>query len=631
MTERPPYRSPAEERGSGGSVAYLDQALWRQLVEAQTDEEFCHSWLGLLCRMIGEVESGVVVMGPPEMGPFTPVAFWPKGLKERAHLAGVIERAITERKGVVTRSDADADPDSEVELRFLLAYPVWGAGKVHGVAALEIAPRPQVRLQSAMRQLQWGVPWLENRILRREAGPEGVVRQKITTALDLAAVSLQEERFRSAATAFVTELATRLSCDRVSIGFLKGKQVKVRALSHSAQFGKQMNLIRAIGAAMDESIDQQSILVYPDPPDGKHAILRAHEDLARQHEDGAICTIPLRDRDGKGYGALTLERSVPQPFDPGTVQLCESTAALVGPILEEKRKNDRFLIVKVGDSLWAQVKKVVGPGHSAVKLVIAGILALAVFFAFAKGDYRVTANSTLEGTVQRVVVAPYRGYIETAPARAGDIVRKGQVLAVLDERDLRLERIKWESKRDQYRLEHRKAMAKGETAATKILKEQINQAEAEIALLDEQLTRARIISPFDGVVVKGDLSQSLGSPVEQGQVLFEVAPLDAYRLMLKVDERDIRQVRLGQRGELVLTALPRMRLPFTVTRLTPVSLAEEGKNHFLVESRLEEASDRLRPGMEGYGKVTVDRRRLIWIWTHDIVDWVRLWAWTWLP
>jgi hypothetical protein len=41
------------------------------------------------------------------------------------------------------------------------------------------------------------------------------------------------------------------------------------------------------------------------------------------------------------------------------------------------------------------------------------------------------------------------------------------------------------------------------------------------------------------VVVKGDLSQSLGAAVERGNVLFELAPLDSYRVIMKVDERDI--------------------------------------------------------------------------------------------
>ena len=41
------------------------------------------------------------------------------------------------------------------------------------------------------------------------------------------------------------------------------------------------------------------------------------------------------------------------------------------------------------------------------------------------------------------------------------------------------------------------------------------------------------------VVVSGDLTQSLGAPLERGQVMLELAPLDAYRVTLQVDERDI--------------------------------------------------------------------------------------------
>jgi hypothetical protein len=42
-------------------------------------------------------------------------------------------------------------------------------------------------------------------------------------------------------------------------------------------------------------------------------------------------------------------------------------------------------------------------------------------------------------------------------------------------------------------------------------------------------------------------------------------------------------------------------------------------------------SERLRPGMEGVGKVAIGERRLIWIWTHKLIDWVRLAFWSWMP
>jgi 3',5'-cyclic AMP phosphodiesterase CpdA len=160
---------------------------------------------------------------------------------------------------------------------------------------------------------------------------------------------------------------------------------------------------------------------------------------------------------------------------------------------------------------------------------------------------------------------------------------------------------------------------------------QMAQAEAELALVEDHLARVQIRTPFDSLVVTGDLSQSIGAPVERGKVLFEVAPLEAYRVMLEVDERDIAEVEVGQKGHLVLSAFPGEPLPFTVAKLTPVSTTREGRNYFRVEAHLASTPARLRPGMEGIGKITIARRLLVWIWTHQAIDWLRLQLWSWWP
>jgi len=183
----------------------------------------------------------------------------------------------------------------------------------------------------------------------------------------------------------------------------------------------------------------------------------------------------------------------------------------------------------------------------------------------------------------------------------------------------------------QFVKQYHQAMAKHEAAQVTILSAQIDQAKAQLSLLEDQLSRTRVLAFFNGMVVSGDLSQQLGSPVERGQVLFEVAPLDAYRVIVQVDERDIADVAVGQRGQLLLSAFPHESLPFRVEKITPVSTAKEGRNTFRVEAQLERTPARLRPGMEGVGKIEVGRRRLIWIWTHQVIDWVRLKLWTWLP
>ncbi|MGH9362026.1 MAG: efflux RND transporter periplasmic adaptor subunit, partial [Thermoanaerobaculia bacterium] len=397
-------------------------------------------------------------------------------------------------------------------------------------------------------------------------------------------------------------------------------------------FGKKTNLIRAIEAAMDESHDQESTIVFPEPEGAEYRITRAHGELARRHGPGAVASIPLSGgSDARSAGVLTLERPAEKPFEGGEVALAEAAAALLGPSLEALRREERSLWAKGVEVGRRGILKLVGPRHPVLKLVVLGIAGAAAFFAFARGDFRVAAKSVLEGEVQRVVVAPFNGFISQAPARAGDVVREGQVLCVLDDRDLRLEEKRLESQREQYTKHYHQAMAQHNSAQVKIAAAQIDQVKAQLALVQDQLARMRVVSPFNGIVAKGDLSQSIGAPLERGQALFEVAPLDRYRLILEVDERDVTYVSAGLRGHLLLTSLPTQKLPFQVEKVTPVSQAREGRNYFRVEAKLDSPPERLRPGMEGVGKVEVDRRRFLWIWTHQAVDWLRLFFWSWTP
>jgi RND family efflux transporter MFP subunit len=246
-------------------------------------------------------------------------------------------------------------------------------------------------------------------------------------------------------------------------------------------------------------------------------------------------------------------------------------------------------------------------------------------------DYRVTAKTVIEGEVQRVAAAPYEGFVAAAHVRAGDTVHDGQVLVELDDRDLQVERRKWAAEREQHDRKLREAMANRDLAAIQVIGAQLKQAEAQLTLAEERLQRAKIRAPFDGVVVSGDLSQLIGSPVEQGKKLFEIAPLASYRVILQVDEREIRHVEAGQAGRLVISGIAGDAVAFRVTKVTPVATAQDGRNFFRVEAQLDQAPARLRPGMEGVGKVGVGDQRLWWILTHGFTDWLRLALWSWLP
>lgn len=610
-------RNAAGEGGEG-----FESAHWARLAHAADAAGFAQGWLDIQCRAIDGVIRGVVVLRASEAAAYAPVAIWPEGIEGSPKLAAAAEQALRERKVVVDGAKRGAQRKDLV----FVAHPVLVDDELYGAVALELEGRAESALRELVLRLGWGIGWLEA-LARRKTFTS---KARLVTVLELIATALQHERFQAAATAVATELATTFGCERVGIGFMKGRHIQLRALSHSAAFSKKTNLVRALEAAMDEAADQLATVVFPSRKDGPFQVTRAHAELLQQHGAGAVCTIPLT-AGAQVLGALVLELPAGAEFDARTVELCEHAALLVGPVLDVKRKEDRWLLRKAADSALTLMRNLLGPRHFALKLwTLIAALTIA-FFVVVESDYMVTANASLEGTVQRAITASMHGYVIEAHARAGDVVRKGSVLAALDDRDLRLERQKLLSQMAQQESERRQAVAEGNRARARVLEAQAGQIQAQLALVDEQIARTRLVAPFDAVIVKGDLSQSLGAAVERGNVLFEVAPLETYRVIMKVDERDITEVALGQPGRLALTSMPNEEFELTVEKITPVSVVEEGRNLFRVEAVVRGATEKLRPGMEGVGKILIDRRNLFWIWTHKLVHWMRMWAWSWWP
>ena len=602
------------------------EQAWRQFGAARTAEEFCSSWLAIQCHAIGEVSDGVVVLQKPGTAAMAPVAFFPENPANRTKLAEVTERALKERQGVLLRLEGAAN---DAGARTQLAHPVQVDGELRGVVGLELEPRADAQVRLAMRELQWGSGWLEV-LLRRHADPEEAARLRLKLALDLVAALLEHEGLAKGGAALVTELATRLGCDRATLGVLERGRIRVRAVSHSGQFDRRANLVQLAAEAMEEAIDQHAVVSYPPMAEGSAIVSRAHELLVREAGAGASLSIPL-ESSGRIVGALALERPAGFQFDAPSLELAEAVAAVCGPIVGLKLAAERNPALRTLDLLKGEWRKLVGPRHAALKFAAAGTAAAALFFLFATGTYRVSADAAVEGEILRAISAPIAGFVKEAPRRAGDTVKAGELIGRFDDRDLRLERVRLSSQHAQHAKQYREAMAKLDRAQAAIAIAQMDQVAAQLALVDEQLSRIEMTAPFDGVIVSGDLSQKLGSPVERGQALFEVAPLDSYRIALQVEEHEFADIVPGQRGSLAVNSIPHQRFDFTVTKVTAVNAVKDGRNRFRVEARLDAPPGRLRPGMEGVGKIEVDERKLAWIWTHSLVDRIRLWLWSTLP
>jgi multidrug efflux pump subunit AcrA (membrane-fusion protein) len=601
-----------------------DSGLWNSLSEARNASEFCHAWLSIQCGLVSGTLAGLLLLDDGD-GHFSSVAAWPDSRRDLGYLADAAQQALTRRTTFVSHPAPQGSSPTAIHI----GQPVEIAGRLKGVVVIDIR-RANGDLSGVIHQLRWGIGWLEVLLGRQQIEQESAKLARTDFALKVLNEANEHASFRASTHSVVNELAARLHCSRVSIGFWKDSTVRLAAISHSAVFNERTHIVSAIENAMEEAADQNASVVVPASRKTERRIALTHEDFAKQVGASAVASIVMTNG-VKCIGVILLERDRGDAFDDNTIELLEGVAALVGPGLETKSESNKLITGRAVHAAGSTLRTLIGPGRPAFKLAAIAIAAVLVYLIFAEGDFRISAKAAVEGSVQRAAVAPFDGYISRAPVRAGDIVESGQILAALDDRELRLEAARWKSEYDQQSLKYSDAMAKRDRSAALVLSASLEQTQVQLSLVEDKIARATIVSPFHGVIVSGDLSQVLGSPIEKGKVLFEIAPLDSFRVILQVDERDVVYLEQGQQGTLLLTGLSAKSLPFTIKKITPVATASEGRNHFRVEADVQATGSQLRPGMEGIGKVDIDRRALITIWTRSLLDWVRITVWKWSP
>jgi hypothetical protein len=621
MSVSAPIYSLADEQR-----ARAEAAAWLHFTSAADRHEFFSNWLALLAGRVERTRAALLLLADEHGRAFGVEAVWPDPQRDLQYLGPVAERALTERQGVVAGADGGppaADGAAHV------GYPVEIEGRLCAAVVLDIAAVTPGELQAALRQIHWASAWLIDHFRAQLLREREAERDRVAALNELMASALQHRRRQPSALAVANELAARLRCERVSIGFEEKGQVVPLVLSHTANFDARSDLVRSIGEAMDEVLDLGVAVAFPAPAEDEFGAI-AHRDAARALNVGAMLSVPLL-HETQTIGVITLERAAGPPFDATEQRLARAVGVMLGPVWALQGASERPLWLRMRDQTRSALQSLWGPQHPGWKMIGSALVLLLVACALVRADYRVSARTVIEGATQLASVAPFDGYVAQSFKRAGDTVGRGDPIARLDDRDLTLERARWSAEREQLRRKLQVAMAQADRSAMGVLSAQVAQAEAQLALADDKLARATLRAPFDGVIVSGDLSRSLGTPVEKGKLLFEVAPLEGFRVVLQVDDRDIARLAVGQRGELVLSSLLHRPLPFTVSTITAVASQRDGRNVFRVEARVDGSPTRLRPGMEGIGKVVVGKRSLLWIWTHGFFDWLRLALWRWLP
>lgn len=240
------------------------------------------------------------------------------------------------------------------------------------------------------------------------------------------------------------------------------------------------------------------------------------------------------------------------------------------------------------------------------------------------GDYQVSGPLVVEHQVD--VEAQREGVVATVFADVGTRVRKGQVLAELDNRELLANRdtiadkvraIEADGKNWSAQLDIDKAdlvRAEAMWNADLITKEQVEHARAkvvsskfeverevnnaqtardELRAINVELDKTRIAAPFDGVVARRYIR--LGQKVAVNDRMFWVTETSPMNVRFTLPQEFVGKVKIGEAVQVFWPDDPAHKYPAKITQLSPV--VDPASGTIDVQARVAEPAGNLRPGM----------------------------------
>ncbi|MEM6886008.1 MAG: efflux RND transporter periplasmic adaptor subunit [Verrucomicrobiota bacterium] len=449
--------------------------------------------------------------------------------------------------------------------------------------------------------------------------------ESMWVTLDLVALLNETEDYEQAAMALCNELSFHFRCTRVSLGNLNSDGIKLQATSHSNKIEKRMEAVQELEKVMLEAADQDEEILWPEPPNS-YRITREHEQYSQKFGALNLLSIPLR-LNGEVKSVLTLQRD-DQPFSLPEADALRLMTDLITPRLT--------LLYRVGRGWWRRgettsrewLGQFLGAEHTWWKLgAVLGCLLL-LFLCFFPWPNRISGDFTLKTDALINMPAPFEGFIEEVYVIPGDEVTKDAELLALDTRELKLQEKETRANMQRFRSEAQVAMGQSSVGDMHVATAKATQMEAELKQILYKLNRARILSPFDGVVVEGSLREQIGAPVNQGDVLMKVTRLEDLYVLGMVSEKNIQDVELKAEGAVAFASRPEIKFPIVVELIEPAAVPMDKDNVFHVRCRLTGApADWWRPGMSGVIKIDAGTKPPIYLMTSELIDFLRMKLW----
>jgi multidrug efflux pump subunit AcrA (membrane-fusion protein) len=163
--------------------------------------------------------------------------------------------------------------------------------------------------------------------------------------------------------------------------------------------------------------------------------------------------------------------------------------------------------------------------------------------------------------------------------------------------------LKYQAAYERAKQEYVQAKAGGQKEDKALAKAAYDQATAHLEVARKALSDATLCAPVSGYISKRSIEP--GSTASSGAPAFEIIQIDPVEVNVGVPETDVHLVRIGQKAEITLPALPGKSFQGTV-RVINVSAAPETRT-YMTRIAVPNSEHQLRVGMVAEAKIRGDR------------------------
>ncbi|MBI2477436.1 MAG: efflux RND transporter periplasmic adaptor subunit [Planctomycetia bacterium] len=413
--------------------------------------------------------------------------------------------------------------------------------------------------------------------------------------------------FQSATQQLCSRLATWSGATRAVLGLSSASgNIQVSAVSDATNLDQRSELMLAFEGALDETLAQQEYTAWTSASADNSPIFRR---LTRLASTDAIIGLPLRNKEGGTVGAILLCGDASWHAQLMKTRVLETYERPIASCLDLLRQTRGGKLKRLHAAWKTHI------GQLRARLVVATVVLVGSLLLFPT-PYKVKCDVTVEPVIRRYVASPFDGTLDKTFVEPGSIVKKGQVLAVMDARELQLELAGLEAELGASKKKRVVALATREAATAQLAALEVAQLETKIEAINHRLQYLSIQCPMDGVVVSGDLRRTEGAPLSIGQTLFEIAPLDRMIAEIAVPQDEVGHVRRGLPVQLRFDAFPGQSWTGELVKVHPRAEPRDQSTVFIAEVHLANAENQLSPGMSGRAKIETGKRSVGWILFH---------------